>query len=194
MTILKLVVYNISAVVSCRDWAVLHHKMSTMNEVRDSGRQDSRSTSGQGCWRRSFDYLAAYFTLGNPLKRRQVNEQRRVFSEEPAPTPRVVYRDRSSRFSPSPRISTGSRERQLCIIWYTFGRLADIKTATLIFSVEEMRRRLPPSPHRPCVVVLYCSALLAIVAVFNSTLFASMSLMQCRYLRERLCLTSTARI
>lgn len=92
MTILKLAVYNISAVVSCRDWdAVLHHKLSTMNELRDSGRQDWRSTCGQGCWRRYFDYLTAYFTLGNPLKRRQVDEQRRFLSEEPAPTPRVVY-------------------------------------------------------------------------------------------------------
>lgn len=164
MTILKLVVYNISAVVSCRDWdAVLHHKMSTMNEVRDSGRQDSRSTCGQGCWRRSFDYLAAYFTLGNPLKRRQVNEQRRVFSEGPAPTPRVVYRDRSSRFSPSPRISTGMYN--MVHVWQT-GRYKNCHSnllrrgnaaTTSPLPPQTMRRRplLLCSPRRRCCFQLH---------------------------------------
>lgn len=94
MTILKPAVSSkrlyFSSVVSCRDWDavrtdVLHHKMSTMNELQDSGAQLVFKD----------DYVAAYFTLGNPLKRRQVNDQRRFLSEEPAPTPRVVYRDRS---------------------------------------------------------------------------------------------------
>lgn len=132
--------------------------------LRDSGRQDRRSTCGQGCGRHYFDYLATFFTSGNPLKWRQVNELRRFLSEEPAPTPRVVYRDRSSvfvlalpAFPPYIDWKPGKATVYNMVHFWQTGRYKNCHSNLLRRGNAATTSPLPPQPVRRRRPLLICS-------------------------------------
>lgn len=160
--------------------------MSTMNKLRDSGVRTGAQLVVKD------DYLAAYFTLGNPLGRRQVNEQK---NQRPR---RVVYRDRSSffvlallAFPPYIDWKPGKATvYNMVHVWQT-GRYKNSHSNLLRRGNAATTSPLPPQPMRRRPLLL-CSPRRRCCFQLHVIRFHEPN--ACRYLRERLCLTSTARI